>query len=364
MTEPISDPRTVAEQRRSAYVRWLDAQPVPVHRAFSIPDLFALEVGPWPSLGAKGAAIILEGCEELNGAYLGELGGGEATSVQKHFYEEVVYFASGKGSSTIWVGEHRHDVYWTPGSLLAIPLNARYQHVNLGDEAARFYSVTTAPIMMNLIADQAFIEGGSDAVFSSRVTDQPDPYGEGIQYEIGGRRIYDTGFVPNVKELALVDWSARGAGGTNAMLEMVNSALAAHVSQFPVGMYKKAHRHNGGANVIILSGQGFSLLWKEGDEPQRVDWKPGSVLVPPDQWFHQHFNTGSTPARYLAIRWGARKHKVFKPFEVDKSMALGGDQIEYEDQEPWIDEMYAAELDKVGVASSMPHMQKKSEDNS
>ena len=43
-------------------------------------------------------------------------------------------------------------------------------------------------------------------------------------------------------------------------------------------------------------------MWPEGEEPQRYEWKEGAMIVPPNMWFHQHFNTGTTPARYLAFK--------------------------------------------------------------
>jgi hypothetical protein len=37
----------------------------------------------------------------------------------------------------------------------------------------------------------------------------------------------------------------------------------------------------------------------------KCDWQVGSmVIVPSDNCFHQHFNSGSTRARYLALRQG------------------------------------------------------------
>ena len=130
--------------------------------------------------------------------------------------------------------------------------------------------------------------------------------------------------------------------------------MNSHISQFPIGTYKKAHAHGPGAHVIILSGEGYSLMWPEGDEPQRYDWEVGTMIVPPNMWFHQHFNTGTTPARYLAF-----KHEVVairNAQGVPKawiSKRIGGDQIDYADEKPEIRQMFATELAKHGLTPRM-----------
>jgi hypothetical protein len=97
--------------------------------------------------------------------------------------------------------------------------------------------------------------------------------------------------------------------------------------------------------VIILSGQGFSLMWPEGEEPTRYEWQPGTLIVPPNMWFHQHFNTGDTPARYLAFKHEAVS--IRNAQGVPKawiSRRIGGDQIDYVDEAPVVRETFAKAL--------------------
>jgi hypothetical protein len=139
------------------------------------------------------------------------------------------------------------------------------------------------------------------------------------------------------------------------MIEMSNNVMSAHISQFPVGTYKKAHRHGAGAHVIILKGEGFSMVWREGDDIKRYNWWAGSLLVPPERWFHQHFNIGGEPARYLALKpFSSRKFPgLRKQWGTSESIKTGGDQIEYEDEDPRIRVMFEEELAKRGVESQM-----------
>ncbi|MBV8322643.1 MAG: hypothetical protein JO049_18490, partial [Hyphomicrobiales bacterium] len=91
---------------------------------------------------------------------------------------------------------------------------------------------------------------------------------------------------------------------------------------------------------------------------ERFDWKLGSVFAPADMLFHQHFNTSTEPARYLAIAFGSLrypsttdKRRVFTGMDV--SVKDGGCQIEYEHQDPRIHGIYLEELRKHGVTSGM-----------
>ena len=118
------------------------------------------------------------------------------------------------------------------------------------------------------------------------------------------------------------------------------------MSVFPVGTYKMAHRHGPGTVIVIPDGDGYSILWQEGQEKRVVPWHEGSLFVPPNQWFHQHFNVGAVPARYLAI---SRPRPVF-----DTDESLDERQIPYPDEDPFIRQKFEDELAKRDVQSRMP----------
>ena len=130
--------------------------------------------------------------------------------------------------------------------------------------------------------------------------------------------------------------------------------MNSHISQFPTATYKKGHRHGPGAHVIILSGEGYSLMWPEGEEPRRYEWHAGSMIVPPNMWYHQHFNTGTEPARYLAF-----KHEVVSIRNAQGvpkawiSQRVGGDQIDYADESSYVRETFRDALAKHGMEPKM-----------
>jgi len=117
-----------------------------------------------------------------------------------------------------------------------------------------------------------------------------------------------------------------------------------------VGTYKKAHAHPAGRSIILISGKGYSLLWEPGKEKdiKKADWKPGSLFgvgltnLQGEIWYHQHFNSGSQPARYLVLHVNTITFR-------DKHV-----QIEYVDEDPEIRKLFESELAKSGVKSKMP----------
>lgn len=365
-TELVAQPAKTLH-KVNAYTDFLNAEGVPVIRGFAIDDLKTVDVAPWARKGGNGAYINLEGTGGTNDAYITEIPPGGTLNPERHLFEEMVYVVDGNGSTAVWYDESKKRSFeWGPGSLFAIPLNAHYQHFNgSGLRAARLFSVTNAPVVINLYHNLRFVFD-SDFTFDDRF-DGGEQYfdgkGEIMQGRWSKRNTLVTNFVPDTHGLELYAWKARGAGGRNIMIELAHNTMAAHISEFPVGTYKKAHRHGPGAHVILLSGKGYSLLWPQGTEPRRVDWHQGSVVVPPNQWFHQHFNAGAEPARYLALRWGSQRYDMGAAFTSDEgeigrsgadvSVKEGGWQIEYPDEDPAIHRVFEDELARSGATCRM-----------
>lgn len=342
--------------RSTAYKRWQESEGVAVVGGFHIPDLSTVPLTYWKRMGALAAFLDLEGTEEWNGAYICEVPPGESTLRQCHLFEVLIYVLRGNGITSVRnADEHADRTFeWGPGSVFALPPNVRYRHFNTsGSASARFLAVTSAPLVMNLFHNDEFVFD-NDFVFRDRYDGEDGHFsGQGTR---SADRLWETNFVPDVLNFSLEPYPERGASGTNIRLDIGAGTLTAHISEFPVGTYKKSHRHGPGAHVIILSGQGYSLMWPSGAEKEQFDWQAGSLVVPPGMWFHQHFNTGPEPARYLAIRWGSQRFPLFsKRYGTNKSLKLGGDQIEYEDEDRDVAERFAAALKANDVENKMAH---------
>jgi hypothetical protein len=71
-------------------------------------------------------------------------------------------------------------------------------------------------------------------------------------------------------------------------------------------------------------------------------------------WYHQHFNTGEAPARYLAF-----KHEVVSVRNAQGvpkawiSQRIGGDQIDYADESHLVRDTFAKALAEKGLAPQM-----------
>src|SRR3984957_4681349 len=351
-----------------AYLDWIEREGLPVTEDFGV-DLYAVPTRPWPRYGVNGAAVHLKGRGDFANMFVLDIPPGGSTSPQRHLYEDVYYVLEGSGSTQLEFADGKKRSFeWGPRSLFAIPLNARHRHFNAsGRERALLVTTTDLPLVMNTFHNEKFIFD-TDFEFGDRTGKNEYFAGEGDLIPVRpGNHMWETNFVPDLASIELKSWGDRGAGGTNIMFVLADGTMHAHISEMPVGTYKKGHRHGPSFHVMCVVGQGYSLLWYENDKDfRRIDWKHGMVLVPADRQFHQHFNTGPEPARYLATAVGGLRYPTTLANRisllgagggdlpaVSKSVKDGGDQIEYEDQDPRIHRIWLEDMRKHGAPPKM-----------
>ena len=249
-----------------AYLDWVETEGLRVFEDYAV-DLFAVETAMWSRYGVKAAAVHLKGRGDFANMFVFDIPPGGATAPQRHLYEDVVYVLEGTGSTQIeFAGGVKKSFEWGPRSLFAIPLNARHRHFNgSGRERALIVSTTDLPLVMNTFHDARFVFE-TDYEFTARAGKNEYFAGEGDLITVRpGNHMWETNFVPDLAAIELKSWGDRGAGGTNIMFVLADGTMHAHISEMPVGTYKKGHRHCPGLHIIFIHGSGYTLLWYEGD---------------------------------------------------------------------------------------------------
>lgn len=336
-----------------------DREGIPIHTGMYVEDVTEVETGYWERTQQNGAFVNLYGGEGVNDLQIHELEPGGETATIQHMYDQQVYVPQGNGITVIGEGDTQQTFEWGPHSLFIVPYNVPYRLINSSDrEPARLVAETGLPLLVEQIRDDKLVFGLDDDQWR-RYLDEEYYSADGkihTEYNKGHFKAKDypvyweANFIPDISKFdKLESWGRRGAGGVSVFFPMPQSSLWSHISEFPVGTYKKAHRHGPGAQIGILSGTGYSLMWREGmDEIVKIDWQEGSMFAPPSRWYHQHFNTGTEPVRYFALhapRLGAIGNNP------DLSGHVPQNNIDYVDEDPAIRELFELES---SVDSKMP----------
>ncbi|HET8563665.1 MAG TPA: cupin domain-containing protein, partial [Candidatus Binatia bacterium] len=245
----------------SPYKRWIESEGVPIVGGAFVQDVRTEKLGYWKRKDCKGAICTFSD-QMVADAYIAEIDPGKQTKPQRQLYEEIITIAAGRGATTVWYdGTAKRTFEWERGSTFAIPLNAWHQHFNAtGTEPCRYLALTSQPVAFELYRDPEFIYN-TNYMFKDRFDPGDEEFfskeGKYFTEYYGG--ILHSNFIPDIRKINLVPREKRGKGTRNMYIHMSGSAMLAHVSQFPVGRYKKAHRHGPGAHVFLLDSTGYTL---------------------------------------------------------------------------------------------------------
>ncbi|MDQ3817564.1 MAG: twin-arginine translocation signal domain-containing protein [Acidobacteriota bacterium] len=335
---------------RNFYRDWTRHTNVPkIDDPYSVYDVVTQEVKPWPEIGGRGLYLNFTGNVHMDGVIY-EIPEGKALVPRQHFYEQVFIVLKGRGHSLFGAGPRKAKVEWGEGSLFAGPVNVPYRHFNDdSSHPARLLAITSFPFMLQVFGNLDLINNLNFA-FKDRYNDEPDYFSKTERVR---KRWDKTNFVKDIRNAEVVPWPERGGENASIFWDMSgNTILEPHMSEFEVGGYKLGHRHPYEAIILTLNGKGFSIAGKESlkeSDTQFIPWKAGSVVSPPYFWYHQHFNTGTTKARYFAMTEGDFPKRLGIPLQVE--------QIEADREDPEIKKRFERELKKAQATASASNEQ-------
>ncbi len=343
---------------KTAYEKWAEGEGVSLLDTPAGTDLLTItELYPWDRIGAR--AVILNQPVTMRGqvgAFLLEIPPKASTKPQHHLYDENLYILQGHGHTQVWVTEDKKvSVEWQTHDLMAIPLNAWFQITNLGDQPAKILSINTAPCVINCFNNTDFVFH-NDYIFSDRFSGQEDYYKTSKEWYTERGWVHEANFVKDIYNRPLPELPTRP--GVKGFYWMSNSPLAAYCTEHPKGTYNTAHRHIiPGWFSITIRGKGYVLAWKgdahhwsKASEKMRYERHEVSVSGYPDPWYHQYFNIGNAPFRSMGTLYGfGPTRPVWVGAGIKRSIAEGGDQVMFDEEDPEILRLFMEELKKEGL---------------
>ena len=342
------------------YRRWMASVGIPIHKGYYIEDLRRVELGWWAERECNAAFLELAGSEGISEVRVSEIPPGKTLPPLTFALDEVVYVVEGRGLTTTWGADDGtgKTFEWQKHSMFLIPRGRTHQFTNTqGDKPVRLLHYNCLPLVMATVAEPDFYFGKASGELGHLDAGGDDFYSPAIAAQIsdetlafGIRDIWFGNFFPDMRAWdQLAAHTMRGVGTRAVYVQFPGSEMAAHMSVYPARTYKKAHRHGPSFVIVIPTGDGYSIMWEEGKEKLVFPWTEASLFVPPDRWFHQHFNVGETSARYLAFHppvqfegWAETIQDRLK------------DQIEFPDEDPFVRQKFEEELAKKGLTSMMP----------
>lgn len=317
MSQEAAQPKGTDGKKVPTYERYLAETGAMVVRTTSTPSLLDLDLARRPD-GTSAATILLPGMEGLSSMSVVELPPGGELPPTRHLYEEYVLALSGSGTVTFYGsagGSREHQ--WRRESVFAIPLNMKYSLRNTADTPARLVLVNNAQLWMDLLGSTtAAFE--CELAFADReavVLDGREPVTalRRRRMTFSGPIFHDLGTAP-LPEHEFI----RGPGFGYLLLSLSNGVYGCHVGELPEGHISNAHWHMGGAVLIAMAGEGYTLSWPNalGPQPapqdvQRQDFRYSGAVTVGTGHFHLHANTGTGPLRQVAFRYGGGAGATF-----------------------------------------------------
>ena len=269
------------------YLNWVKAEGALIHEGPAL-DLMTLDVKQWSRFGMKGAVCHVDGRCDFLTAFLFALDAGQSSEPVRHTYEEVFYVLAGSGQTHITLSDgHEITIEWGAKKVFSIPVNATARH-KAGPQAARFVSLSDLRYLMGLYRNEAFLFGNSSPLHGRQ------------------KRALEAGLVKD-------PISAPPSSDELTPLDLADLSIGVDITTLAPKTSTLARRQFQGRHILGVEGEGFTLSFSHAtSEIRRTDWRHGMLVGCKNMQFHQHFNAGGSPARFMGVELGSLSSPMFR----------------------------------------------------